>query len=152
AHGAYTWQTDRERILGVNFFGLRNLLEACRETGVEVLVNAGSSSEYGAKDHAPTEDEAPEPNSDYAVAKAAATMLAGHLGRSGPTRVVALRLYSAYGPWEEPARLVPRLVAFGLRGELPPLVSPELARDFVYVDDVTDAFVLAARSQASGVF
>jgi dolichol-phosphate mannosyltransferase len=31
-----------------------------------------------------------------------------------------------------------------LRGELPPLVSPDIARDFVYVEDVCRAYVLAA--------
>ena len=52
-----------------------------------------------------------------------------------------LRLYSAYGPWEEPDRLVPTLLGKALAGELPPLVSPRVARDFVHVDDVCEVFV-----------
>jgi nucleoside-diphosphate-sugar epimerase len=44
---------------------------------------------------------------------------------------------------------VPRLVSHGLRGALPPLVSPTIARDFVAVDDVVEAFVLAARSPSA---
>ncbi len=55
-----------------------------------------------------------------------------------------LRLYSAYGPYEEPSRLVPTLIREGLRGRLPVLVDPSVARDFVYVDDVVDAFLAAA--------
>lgn len=55
-----------------------------------------------------------------------------------------MRLYSAYGPWEEPKRLIPTLVRAGLRGELPPLVNPDVARDFVYMEDVCEAFALAA--------
>ncbi len=57
--------------------GTDHLLEAAREHGIEAFVNAGSSSEYGFKDHAPREDEPLEPNSHYAVAKAAASMCAG---------------------------------------------------------------------------
>jgi nucleoside-diphosphate-sugar epimerase len=152
AHGAYSWQTERRRIVAVNFIGTLDLLEACVDHGVEVVVHTGSSSEYGFKDHAPPESEAPEPNSDYAVAKAAATLLGGHISRSTGTRVVTLRLYSVYGPWEEPNRLVPTLIARALGGELPPLVSPQVARDFVHVDDVTDALLLAAEPQASGVY
>ena len=34
-----------------------------------------------------------------------------------------------------------------LNGRLPPLVDPEIARDFVYVDDAIDAFLLAATTQ-----
>lgn len=48
------------------------------------------------------------------------------------------------GPWEDPGRLVPTLVVRGLDGELPPLTRPETARDWVYVDDVCDAYVRAA--------
>ena len=55
-----------------------------------------------------------------------------------------LRLYSVYGPLEEPNRLVPALIVHGLQGQLPPLTDPDTARDFVYVDDVVDAYVLAA--------
>ena len=144
AHGAYSWQRDEDRIRAVNFTGTAALADACVAAGVEVLVNAGSSSEYGFKDHPPREDELCEPNSAYAAAKAEASAYLQTLGRSSHLRATTLRLYSVYGPWEEPKRLVPTLVVRGLRGELPPLVGPETARDFVYVDDVCEAFVRAA--------
>lgn len=144
AHGAYSWQTDADRIFETNALGTRRLLEACESAGVECLVHAGSSSEYGYKDRPPSESELPEPNSDYAVAKLAATMSCTHFAKERNLRTVTLRLYSAYGPWEHPDRLVPTLVRAALRGELPPLVSPNVARDFVFVDDVCSAFLLAS--------
>jgi nucleoside-diphosphate-sugar epimerase len=144
AHGAYSWQTDPWAIAETNVLGTLRLLEACTRAGVERFVNAGTSSEYGFRDHAPREDEAPEPNSHYAAAKAAGTGYCGYFGREGRLATVTLRLYSAYGPWEEPKRLIPTLVRAGLQGELPPLVNPDVARDFVYVGDVCEAFALAA--------
>ena len=66
------------------------------------------------------------------------------IARSRRVNVPTLRLYSAYGPFEEPTRLMPTIVVRGMAGELPPLVTPETARDYVHVDDVCDAFVLAA--------
>ena len=68
--------------------------------------------------------------------------------RKTGVNAISVRLYSIYGPYEEPTRLVPTLVKLGLQGKLPPLVSPETARDFVYVDDAVDALVSLAQSPA----
>jgi UDP-glucose 4-epimerase len=144
AYGAYSFQSDADRILATNITGTANLLHACLATGFEVFVNTGSSSEYGFKDHPPREGEGLEPNSYYAVSKASATLLCGYLARSRGARIPTLRLYSVFGPYEDPARLMPVLVCKGLRNSLPPLVNPEVARDFVYVDDVIEAYLLAA--------
>jgi UDP-glucose 4-epimerase len=144
AHGAYSWQRDARQIFDTNVAGTVDLLEAALETGFGSFVHAGSSSEYGAVDHPPHEDERLDPNSHYAAAKAAATMYCRHSARASDAHVVTLRLYSAYGPWEDPRRLLPRLVVCGRAGRLPPLADPETARDFVYVDDVVDAFLIAA--------
>lgn len=144
AHGAYSSQTDLRQMIQTNLVGTINLVEACLTTGFEAFVNTGSSSEYGFKDHAPAEDESPEPNSHYAVTKAAATLFCRHTAQSRALHLPTLRLYSVYGPYEEPTRLIPRLITHGLKGELPPLVNPNVARDYVYVDDVTEAYLLAA--------
>jgi nucleoside-diphosphate-sugar epimerase len=116
---------------------------------VQAFVNAGSSSEYGLKTHAPSEDEWLQPNSLYAVTKATGTHLTGLAAAQGLS-AVTLRLYSIYGPWEEPGRLVPALVREAARGRLPPLVDPQTARDFVYVEDCCDALLRAAQRGAPG--
>ena len=148
AHGAYSWQTDVRRIMEVNAVATTILAEAAVAAGCEAFVHAGSSSEYGLKDHAPHEGELPEPNSAYAVGKAAATAYCRWLAQREGTLVRTLRLYSVYGPWEEAGRLIPTLVALGLEGRLPPLVHPDVARDFVFVEDVCDAFLLAAAERS----
>lgn len=145
AHGAYSWQRDPERIMQTNFVATVRLLAACQEQGFSAFVHAGSSSEYGSQDHAPTEAELPSPNSDYAVMKAAATMHGRFVAQRDDAHIVTLRLYSVFGPWEEPGRLMPTLVARGLEGQLPPLVAPETPRDFISTRDVDRAFLLAAQ-------
>lgn len=147
ARGAYSWQGDVREILRVNVLGTANLLEAATRNGFDALVYAGTSSEYGFKDHAPTEDEAVAPTSSYAVSKVSATMLCRLFAETSGNRVITLRLYSTFGPWEEPGRLLPNLIMRGLEGGLPPLVSPDAAHDFVYVDDVVDAFIRAATAK-----
>lgn len=143
-HGAYSSQNDLSQIVRTNILGTVNLVEACLKSGFEAFVNTGSSSEYGFKDHAPSEKEWLEPNSYYAVGKASATLFCRHTAQSRGVLLPTLRLYSVYGPYEEPARLMPALIVRGLRGELPPLVNPDVARDYVYVDDICEAYLLAA--------
>ena len=143
-HGAYSWQTDWEQMVRTNIQGTMSLVSACLKTGFEAFVNTGSSSEYGFKDHAPAESEPVEPNSHYAVTKAAATLFCRYTAQSRQVHLPTLRLYSVFGPYEDPGRLLPTLIMHGLQGELPPLADPSVARDFVYVDDVVEAYLLAA--------
>jgi dolichol-phosphate mannosyltransferase len=151
-HGAYPFQTAIRDMIRTNIVGTVNLVQACLAVGVEALVNTGSSSEYGFKDHAPSEEEALSPNSDYAVTKASATLYCRQVARTADMHVPTLRLYSVYGPFEEPSRLIPTLIVHGLAGTLPPLVNPAVARDFVFVDDAIEAYLLAAslRSEERG--
>jgi nucleoside-diphosphate-sugar epimerase len=87
------------------------------------------------------------PNSYYAVTKVAATHLCRLAAEQHGQHAVTLRLYSVYGPWEEPGRLMPTLVDRALDGTYPPLVSAETARDVVWIGDVCDAFIRAASSE-----
>lgn len=148
AYGAYSKQTGIERMTATNLLGCIALLDACARVGIETFVQTGSSSEYGYKDHAPSEDEFLEPNSDYAITKAAATHYCRHIAQNLNLNAVTVRLYSIYGPYEDPNRLIPTLLMHGLRGTLPPLVSPQTGRDFVYVDDAVEAILQVAAAPA----
>ena len=131
-------------MLAVNVRATEALLEAARATGSR-LVNAGTSSEYGLTGPRPRpKTECVEPNSHYAVTKVSATHLCRLAAATHAQHAVTLRLYSIYGPWEEPGRLMPTLVERAIAGGWPPLVDPETARDFVWVEDACEAFVLAA--------
>lgn len=142
AHGAYELQSGSSRILTTNVLGTLHLLEAAAECGVELVVNAGSSSEYGYKSEPMREADRLDPNSVYAVAKAAQTHLCGLYARRAPSMaVVTLRLFSVYGPWEEPTRLIPTVIRRARAGLPLEMVAPEIARDFVFVDDVLRALL-----------
>jgi UDP-glucose 4-epimerase len=142
--GAYSWQTDLNLMVQTNIIGTINLVEACLRTGYESFINTGSSSEYGFKKFAPSETEWLEPNSDYAVTKASASIFCRYISQSRGVPLQTLRLYSVYGPYEEPKRLIPSLIREGWKGKFPPLVGSETSRDYIYVDDVVEAYMLAA--------
>jgi nucleoside-diphosphate-sugar epimerase len=143
-HGAYPRQTGVDAMIRTNIAGTAVLLEAAAKQGFDAFVNAGSSSEYGFRGEPAREVDAPDPNSAYAVTKVASTLMCRHVGRSTGAQVRTLRLYSVYGPFEDPTRLLPRLVVAAITNRLPPLTDPRTARDFVYVDDVVEAFLAAA--------
>lgn len=143
-YGAYSDQRDRAEMVQTNYVGTCNLISAALDAGFESFVNTGSSSEYGLKDHPASEREWLDPNSYYAATKAGATLFCRYTAKETGMRIPTLRLYSVYGPLEAAGRLMPTLIRHAMLGMLPPLVHPDIARDFIYVDDVTDAYIRAA--------
>jgi nucleoside-diphosphate-sugar epimerase len=143
-HGAYSWQTDLNEIIHTNILATVNLVEACLKTDFEIFINTGSSSEYGYKNHAPLETERIDPNSYYAVSKAFATLFCRHTAIRYKVCIPTLRLYSVYGPFENPGRLIPTIILHGMQGSLPALVTPNTARDYIYIKDMENAYMLLA--------
>jgi len=141
AYGAYSFETQSDWIYQTNFNLTAKILARLSGGDLGCYVHAGSSSEYGDKASGPTEDELPEPNSDYAVSKAASANLIRYYGKKKLLPCANLRLYSIYGPLEDSSRFIPALVREGIAGKYPSLVNPEISRDFVYVDDACEAFI-----------
>lgn len=146
AYGAYSKQDNIDLIYQTNFIGLVNLLEVSSNYSVKAFIHAGSSSEYGLNASAPKEDEPLHPNSHYAVTKASAAHLVKYYGTLKEMPVTNLRYYSIYGPYEEPDRLIPQLIEKGSQGKFPPLVQPDISRDFVFIDDAVYATLLSANN------
>jgi len=144
AYGAYPFQKEVDRIMAVNLHGTVILLDACTESGFSIFINTGSSSEYGFKQEPMKESDILEPNSYYAVFKAAATHYCQYEAQSKKLPIITLRPFSVYGPYEEPTRLVPVLITKLFKGQVPPLASPEIARDYIYVEDMVDAYLKVA--------
>ncbi len=141
AYGAYSFETDSQLIYRTNFLFLTRLLSRLESRSIASYVHAGSSSEYGDNAAGPTERDPTEPNSDYAVSKVAAASLIHYYGKRKQFPCANLRLYSVYGPLEDSSRLIPNLIRHGVSGQYPTFVNPAVSRDFIYVDDVTEAFV-----------
>ena len=144
AYGAYSTQIEYKKIYLTNFNAVFDIIELLKKRKFSCYVQAGSSSEYGTNCYKPSEGDELVPNSHYAVSKAATSCAIKYYGKKEKLPVVNLRIYSAYGPWEEPGRLIPVLISQARHKKLPPFVKPQVSRDFVYIDDVCAAFVLAS--------
>ena len=143
-YGGYSFETDAGLIYETNFNLIGRLLGRLERRAIACYLHAGSSSEYGDNASGPREDSPTFPNSNYAVSKVATANLIHFFGKKRKLPCANLRLYSVYGPLEDSSRLIPNLIRSGLAGEYPELVNPLVSRDFIYVDDVTDAFLTIA--------
>jgi len=141
---------DPRTCYDVNVTGTLNLLEAARKAGCRRVVFASSSAVYGDDPILPKrETMIPRPSSPYASSKLAGEDLCAVFGRSYGLETVALRFFNVYGPRQDPngpyAPVIPRFIAALRRGEPATIFGDgEQTRDFVYVEDVVRALVLAA--------
>lgn len=140
-YGGYIFQQDSRKIIETNFIGTVNLIKACQNIDFEILVNTGASSEYGLKQEPIREGDLLEPLGDYAVSKAASTLYCQSAAIAKKIPIVTLRLFSVYGYYEEPGRLIPSVTVSSLRGEDIELSSPASVRDFIFIEDVMDAYI-----------
>jgi dolichol-phosphate mannosyltransferase len=144
AYGAYSFEKNPVLIHRTNYTAIVDFVEQLSQQSFAAFVHAGSSSEYGTNCAGPDETSELRPNSQYAVSKVATAHYLEYCGKFRNLPVVNLRLYSVYGPLEDTARLIPNVLIHALRGGYPDFVHSEISRDFVYIDDVCRAFILAA--------
>lgn len=146
-YGGYPFQKDVNKIIQTSVMGTINLVNACSKIEFDILINTGTSSEYGLKNSPMSETDLLEPNSNYGVAKASATLFCQAKARSEKLPIVTLRLFSPYGYYEEPTRLIPSVIISCLTGKNPKLLSPKAVRDFVFVEDVMDAYIRVVKAE-----
>ena len=138
--GGYQFQKDVKTIVDSNIRNSVNFMQSLSEYGrLEKFVNIGSSSEYGPKIKPMKEINLAEPISPYGIAKLAQTHFAKYFFKKYGLPSVTLRLFSVYGPLEEPGRLIYDIMTHILKKNTLKLASKKVKRDFIFVDDVIDA-------------
>jgi len=131
----------------VNVGGTLNVLTAARDSGVERLVYASSSSVYGETETLPKiETMQTSPASPYAVSKLAAENYCRTFASVYGLRTVSLRYFNVYGPRQREgpySGVIPAFVGSVLAGK-PPVINGDgsRTRDFTYVQDAVQANVL----------
>jgi UDP-glucuronate 4-epimerase len=135
--------------VSVNMDGTLNMLELCREFGVQMTVLASSGSVYGNNPNVPwKEDERTDfPLSAYGVTKKAMELLAYTYHHNFNMHIICLRYFNVYGENNRPT-MVPYMwaKAFLTGEEIEMSGEGTRRRDFTYVGDVADATMLALES------
>ncbi len=128
----------------VNVLGTLNLLELCRKYDVKKIVFTSSAAVYGEPRYLPV-DEKHElaPISPYGCSKLAVETYLAYYHRLYGIDFVVLRLANVYGPRQSKG-VVKEFIERLLKGESPVIYGDgKQTRDFIYVDDVVNAIVLA---------
>jgi UDP-glucose 4-epimerase len=139
----------------VNVAGTAAVLEAARRAGVPRVVLASTAAVYGQPDKVPTLERAPlRPLTPYGAAKAAAEAYLDLYRRLYGLSTLALRMANVYGPRQDPHGESGVVAIFnGAAAERRPVTvhgDGRQTRDYVHVDDVARAFMLAAATGATG--
>ena len=140
----------------VNVNGTLNLLKASADSGVQRFIQASSASVYGDPEKLPaTEDMLPKPMSPYAVSELAAESYARAFYKTYGLETVCLRYFNVYGPRQSYSPYTGAITIFmnQLLNNQPITVfgDGKQTRDFVYVDDVATADILAlTKKEATG--
>lgn len=143
---------DPVRTVETNITGTTNLFDIAADKGCKRVVFASSCAVYGDSSEMPKkEDMAISPKSPYAVTKAAKEMLARNFCSIHDMEIVGLRYFNVYGRRQSPdsdyAAVIPTFISKAIRNEQIPLEGDGLqTRDFVYIDDVVEANLLALRA------
>jgi UDP-glucose 4-epimerase len=142
--------------LEVMYDGTFNVAEACVKHGVKKLVAASSASIYGMASTFPTTEDHPPYNNRtlYGAAKAANELLYRSFASMHGLRYAAMRYFNVYGPrMDREGKYTEVIIRWYdlLKRNEPPIIFGEgdQTMDFVFVEDVARANVLAMKADAS---
>ncbi|MFQ5509910.1 MAG: NAD-dependent epimerase/dehydratase family protein [Leptospirillia bacterium] len=141
----------------VNVIGTLNIMQAAVESGCPRLLFASSGGAvYGEQETFPaTESHPTRPMSPYGITKRCGELYADYYKALG-LHCASMRLGNVYGPRQDPhgeAGVVAIFTQLMLEGKTPTINGTgRQTRDFVYVDDVVDAFLSAFINERSGEY
>lgn len=139
--GVRTSVDNPREVTDINVEGTLNVLDAARDSTVERVVFASSSSVYGKPRYLPYDEDHPTiPVSPYGVSKLAAENYVRVYGDLYDISTVALRYFTVYGPRMRPNMAISNFVSQCMNDE-PPVIYGDgtQTRDFTCIDDIVRA-------------
>lgn len=135
-----------------NLLGFINVLEGCRNNGIEHFVFASSSSIYGGNTALPFSESqnADHPVSLYAATKKANELMAHSYSHLYAIPATGLRFFTVYGPWGRPDMALSKFAHAIVSGRaIDVFNNGQMSRDFTYVGDVAESVVRVLNKRAS---
>jgi nucleoside-diphosphate-sugar epimerase len=130
-----------------------SLADAAIAAGARKFVGIGSQAEYGRYDRRIVETDLPQPTMLYGAAKLAANHLVSQRCGEAGVAFAWLRLFSVYGPGDNPNWLIPSTAASLVQRSRPRCTAGTQKWDYLHIDDVAQGVLaVAATDGANGIF
>lgn len=144
-YGVYSYENmsseNTQLMIGSNINGTAHLLYAAQNTNCKIFINTGSCFEYGSSDIPFDEESMLNPVNMYGVTKAAATLFSQVFSKKSTFSLVTVRPFTVYGPGQDERRFISTVIKQCLKGKSPSLTSQKIIRDYIYIEDVVDAYL-----------
>lgn len=151
AHGTHYHKQDIQKSLDVNLIGTMNLIKGLEKTDCEKLIYTSSFFEYGHQDNPIQEDTLLSPSTPYCTSKVATSYLAPLYAEKFNLPLIILRLFNVYGEFDNIDKFVPYIILSLLKKEIPKLTACLQTRDFIFIEDVVDAYLKATNINQSTI-
>lgn len=135
-----------------NLTSLVNALQTAKAAGCTHWIGLGSQAEYGNHNGRISEDTPTVPDTVYGMAKLAASWAAKAFAEANGMCYSWLRIFSTYGPGDDPRWLIPYVIRSLSSGESPKLTACDQIWDYLYVEDAAEAVLSVAATRARGTF
>lgn len=120
---------------------------------IKKVIATGTCMEYGNKTGMCSVSERNIPHSYFSWAKQTISDLFKIACVASSTKLVWFRVFYVYGPGQRSASLISTLINKFSKGDRPILNNPFVSNDYIYINDVIDAFLLAINDpNAEGIF
>lgn len=126
-----------------------NLIMAADPEVTKLIINTGTSEEYGEQADPFVETLPIDPVSPYSASKGAATIMATYLSKAIDVPVVTMRPFITYGPGQIHDTLIPFLIKGVLEKRTVELTEGLQYRDFIFVDDLVSCYLAVIAKSAS---
>jgi NAD dependent epimerase/dehydratase len=147
----YSYYSPKSYI-DTNVIGTYNVLQSAKKNKILKTIITSSSEVYGTAQRVPIKENHPlNAQSPYAATKIAADQLALSFYKSFDLPVTILRPFNAYGPRQSARAVIPTIISQLInRNKYLKIGNLNPTRDFTYVEDTVDAFILALKKNISG--
>lgn len=136
----------------VNTGGTLNILESSRNNNLEKVIIASTSHVYGKNKIPYFESYMPRPTRPYETSKACTDIIAQSYAKSFNLPVLIPRFVNIYGPGDlNFQRLIPKTIKSVLRNSEPKMWGGQAIRDYLFIDDAVDAYVLLANANINKI-
>lgn len=150
-YGVYSYTDltpqNTENIMRANVLATSNLLHAAEQAGCKIFVNTGSCFEYGESDIPFKETDPLIPCNIYGASKVMSSLNCKILSKTFQMNIITLRPFTVYGPHQDNRRFIATVINSCINDVSIKLAKKQIVRDYTFIDDVIDAYVIAAENE-----